>query len=45
MRIEWIISMLKSGIPFWIVQILHCMVGGVLSLSGIIRVLNTQRNA
>jgi threonine/homoserine/homoserine lactone efflux protein len=40
----WILSMVKSGIPAWIVQILNCMVGGVLILYGIIRAIKTLKN-
>jgi len=40
----WILSLLKSGIPAWIVQILNCIVGGVLIWYGIIRAIKTLRN-
>lgn len=40
----WILSMLKSGIPAWIVQVLNCMVGGMMILYGIIRIIKTLKN-
>jgi SRSO17 transposase len=40
----WSLSMLKSGIPDWVVQTLNGMVGAVLISYGIMRAFKTLRN-